>query len=353
MRPHVASFGQTAEGAPAEIFTLERQGGLRARVTTLGATLVELWAPDRRGELADVVLGFDTLAGYQSEENQYFGCTVGRCANRIAQGAFVLDGRTVQLSTNEGPHHLHGGHRGLDRSNWRARVEEDGQQPAVRFSTTNPAGAEGYPGTLDVSVTYALVGDLELRLDYVATCSETCPVNLTNHSYFNLAGAGEGTILGHELWIAAEHYLPVDDLLIPTGSIEPVAGTALDFRTRHPARPLGLGIGALEAEPSHGYDHNFVLDHASGELALAARLRDPTSGRTLELLTTEPGLQVYSGNDLHGQTGKRNQRYERHGAIALEAQEFPDAVHQPAFPPVILRPGQSYAQTTVYRFSAR
>ncbi len=350
MRPRVEDFGQTADGTQTEVFTLECGDGLRARMTTFGAALTELWVPDRRGRLADVVLGFDTLAGYESAANQYFGCTVGRCANRIANGAFVLDGRTIQLSTNEGPHHLHGGSRGLDRVSWRGQVQDDERDPAVLFTTRSPAGSEGYPGTLDAAVTYTL-GARELRLDYVASCSETSPVNLTNHSYFNLAGAGEGTILGHELWIAAEHYLPVDESLIPTGNIEPVAGTALDFRARRPARTLGSGMTELEAEATRGYDHNFVLDHAPGELALAARLREPTSGRTLELLTTEPGLQVYSGNHLHGQTGKGNRRYDRHGALALEAQRFPDAVHHDGFPTVLLHPGQTYTQTTVYRFS--
>ena len=350
MRPHRESFGQTADGRPAECVTLERAGGLRARLASFGATLVELWVPDRRGVTRDVVLGFDTLAGYESAENPYFGCTVGRCANRIADGVLPIGARRVQLSTNEGRHHLHGGVRGLGQQSWSTQVGQDEGCPSVRFTATSPAGAEGYPGLLEVSVTYTLVDELELRLDYEASCSEICPVNLTNHSYFNLAGAGQGTILEHELWIAGEHYLPTDELSIPTGRLAPVAGTVFDLRSREPVARLGPGIRELGATPACGYDHCYVLDHAAGELALAARLRDPVSGRTLELLTTEAGLQLYTGNHLCGLTGKGQARYERFGAVALEAQAYPDAVNRPAFPSVLLSPGQKYSQTTSLRF---
>lgn len=349
MRTHRAAFGQTADGQPVEIVTLEREGGLRARLMTYGATLVELTAPDRRGRLDDVVLGFDTLAGYEAEPNAYLGCIVGRCANRIAGGEFVLDGRVVRLSINEDPHHLHGGRHGLDRLVWRVLEVTEGHEPGVRLGITSPAGDQGYPGELRAAVTYALTAD-GLRLDYVASCSAPSPVNLTNHAYFNLAGAGSGTVLEHELWIAAEQTTPTDEGGIPTGAIEPVAGTPLDFRASANARTLGAHIVELAATARGGYDHNFVLRHAEGELALAARLHEPGSGRTMEVLTTEPGLQLYTGNHLSGLTGKQGRTYSRHTALCLEAQRFPDAVHHPAFPDVILRPGETYAQTTVYRF---
>lgn len=347
MRPDPVPFGQTSGGVPVESYLLEHPGGPRARVMTYGATLLELWVPDRAGRLADVVLGFDALERYESGENPYFGCIVGRCANRIARGELVIDGRRSRLTLNEGRNHLHGGLRGLSRVVWEARAVPDGRGPSLRFTHESPPGEEGYPGRLRVEVTYTLTGAAELWIEYEASADRATPVNLTHHSYFNLAGAGAGTILDHELWVAAAGYTPVDDELIPTGALEPVAGTALDF-TR--ARPIGARIGELERAPFHGYDHNFALDHPGGGPALAARLQDPRSGRALELWTTEPGLQLYTGNHLAALAGKGGALYPRHGGLSLEAQGFPDAVHHPSFPSVILRPGETYRQRTAYRF---
>jgi len=315
MRTDSAAFGQTRAGVPVEILTLENENGLRARVMSYGATLVELLVPDRRGARANVVQGFDTLAGYESAADRYLGCTVGRCANRIAGAEFLLDGQVVRLTANEGRHHLHGGHSGLDKQVWSASAEHS----CVRFEHESPDGHEGYPGRLLVAVTYTLTETDELRIDCEARTNRPTPVNLTHHSYFNL-----GSSIGdHLLWIAARHVTPTDDELIPTGVIEPVAGTHLDFTTLRPV-----------ARDGAAHDHNFVLDDASGELALAARLTDPSSGRSLELLTTEPGLQLFVTDD----------------ALCLEAQRFPDAVHQPGFPTVILGPDETYRQQTIYRF---
>jgi len=324
MRTESASFGHTRAGVPVEIHTLENRSGLRARISSYGATLVELLVPDRRGARANVVQGFDTLAGYESPANRYFGCTVGRCANRIAGAEFVLDGEVVRLTANEGRHHLHGGRSGLDKQVWNASVSTE-PTASVRFEHESPDGHEGYPGRLLVSVTYTLTETDELQLDYEAQTNRPTPVNLTHHSYFNL-GARTGARIGdHLLWIGAQHYTPTDDERIPTGAIEPVADTPLDFTT---PRPVALG-GMV-------YDHNFVLDEGRGELALAARLTDPGSERSLEILTTEPGLQLYVTAD----------------ALCLETQRFPDAVHHPGFPTVILRPGETYQQRTIYRFLA-
>lgn len=340
------AFGRTAAGREVDAFALEGGGGLRAVVMARGATLVELLVPDHRGERADVVLGFDDLAGYESAENPYFGCTVGRCANRIRRGRFELDGVEHALSINEPPNHLHGGEGGFDKRVWRAEVLA-GEAPAVRFSRTSPDGEEGYPGELSASVTYSIPRAGELWIEYRASCDRSAPVSLTHHSYFNLAGSE--SVLGHELSIQADRYTPTDGELIPTGAIEPVAGTPLDFRR---PKPVGRDVGALEGTPALGYDHNFALRPGDGSPSLAARLRDPASGRVLELLTTEPGLQLYTGNRLDGLPGKGGRTYERNAALCLEAQDFPDSVNCPGFPRVILELGEFYSQTTVHRFSA-
>jgi aldose 1-epimerase len=302
--------------------------------------------PDRTGRLGDVTLGFDNLQSYL-DGHPYFGATVGRYANRIAQGRFTLDGRTYVLATNDGPNHLHGGVRGFDKVIWRAEVLA-GTGAAVRFTYTSPDGEEGYPGTLTAAVTYTLTEDNELRLDYLATTSQATVVNLTNHAYWNLAGTGN--ILDHVLQIAADRYTPVDDTLIPTGAIDPVRGTPMDF-----TRPLPIGsrIRQLTNEPQ-GYDHNYVLDSRGGDLALAARVEEPTTGRVLEIHTTEPGIQFYSGNFLDGTlTGKGGVVYQQYDGFCLETQHFPDSPNRPNFPSVILRPGQIYTQTTIHKFSTR
>jgi aldose 1-epimerase len=344
-----ADFGKTADSTPVELYTLKNANGMVAKIMTLGATLVELDVPDKKGKLADVVFGFDNVAGYQSDANQFFGCSVGRVANRIAKGKFTLDGKEYKLAVNNGPNHLHGGAKhSLDKHVWKAQKVKTENGSGVRFTATSPDGEEGYPGKLDVAVVYILTDKNELRIDYTATTDKATPVNLTNHSYFNLAGAGSPTILDHELTVAADRYTPTDDTLIPTGKIAPVADTPLDFTK--PKR-FGDAVNKLIDTPAMGVDHNYVLSKREEKPTLAARLRDPSSGRVMTVLTTEPGIQVYSGNFLKGQKGKGGKTYPLRSAICLETQHFPDSVNQPAFPSVILKPGATYRTTTVYAFS--
>ena len=343
-------FGTTADGQQVRLFELRSASGPIARVTDYGATLVEMWAPDRSGEMADVILGFDDVRGYESDANQYFGCTTGRVANRIAEGRFELGGQTYQLAVNNGPNHLHGGGaRALSRVVWdaEAAVTEEGQQ--VRFRYVSPNGEEGYPAALTMSVTYTLTADGDLRIDYEATSDGATPVNLTNHAYWNLAGQGAPTVLDHELRLNASRYTPVDATLIPTGAIDTVP-VALDFRS---ARPIRDHLEEVAGTSTEGYDHNFVLDGNPDALDFAAELHDPTSGRVLSIWTTEPGIQFYSGNFLFGQRGKRGATYAHRSACCLETQHFPDSVNQPTFPSTILRPGETLRTTTVHRFSVR
>jgi aldose 1-epimerase len=349
MESHVTRqpFGATPSGEAVELFTLTNAHGMEVRVMTYGGIIVSLKVPDRSGTPGDVVLGYDSLAGYL-KDSPYFGAIVGRYGNRIAKGRFTLDGREYRLATNNGPNHLHGGIRGFDKVVWRAEPFDDARGAGVVLSHTSPDGDEGYPGTLNAKVTYALTDRNELRIDYEATTDRPTPVNLTQHSYFNLAGAGD--ILDHELMIAADSFTPVDSTLIPTGIIAPVAGTPFDFRTPH---PIGERIGAANEQLRFGggYDHNFVLTRPDGGLALAARVSDPASGRTLEIRTTEPGLQFYSGNFLDGSiTGKRGVVYAHRTGLALETQHFPDSPNHPAFPPTLLIPGQAYRSTTMWTF---
>ena len=344
-----STFGTLEDGTEVDIYTLTNSNGLVARITTYGAMVTELHVPDRNGNLADVVLGFDNLDAYLAG-HPYFGCTTGRVANRVAKGKFSLDGSEYTLATNNGPNHLHGGDVGLDKRVWNAEPVASADRPSVKFTYTSPDGEEGYPGTLSIAVTYTLTNDDELRVDYEATTDKATPVNLTNHSYFNLAGEGSGPILDHELTIVAAHYTPVDDTGIPTGEIAPVAGTVMDFTS-----PVAIGarIDQLAGDPG-GYDHNYVLDNQDGDLALAATLHEPTSGRVLEVRTTEPGIQLYTGNYLDGTlTGKSGKVYGKRHAVCLETQHYPDSVNQPNFPSTILRPGETYRTTTVHRFSTR
>ena len=338
-------FGTTAAGEAATLFTLRNSAGTIARVTDFGATLVEMHVADRAGAVADVINGFDDVAGYQSDANQYFGCTTGRVCNRIARGKFSLDGETYTLATNNDPNHLHGGDVGFGQRMFTASV---GDGASVRFTYTSPAGEEGYPGTLDVEVVYTLTDQDELRVDYAATTDAATPINLTNHAYWNLAGAGAGTILDHVLEVDAGRYTPCDDTLIPTGALATVEGTPLDFRR---ATRIGERIDAVTGTAALGYDHNYALDAGGGALARACRLEDPSSGRVLEIFTTEPGLQFYSGNFLKGDAGKGGRTYEHRGALCLETQHFPDSINQPAFPSTVLEPGETYRTTTVHRFS--
>src|SRR6266545_69216 len=344
------AFGTTTDGKSVDAFTLTNAKGLELRAITYGATIIALRVPDRQGHLDDIVLGYPTLAGYL-EKSPYFGAIVGRYGNRIARGRFTLDGATYGLATNDGPNHLHGGVRGFDKVVWSASPSETETSAAVALSYTSPAGEEGYPGTLAVRVTYTLTDENELRLDYLATTDRATPVNLTQHSYFNLAGAGSGDILRHVLTIAADRYTPVDATLIPTGEIASVAGTPFDFRT---PTAIGARIGQqdIQLERGRGYDHNWVLTRAGDSLALAARVTEPTSGRTLDVLTTEPGMQFYSGNFLDGTiTGKDGRVYRHRYGFCLETQHFPDSPNHPNFPSTILRPGREYRSTTVFQFS--
>lgn len=341
-----AVFGKTAEGAMVESFTIKNKQGMTVKLISLGATVAELHVPDKQGKLADVVLGFDDVAGYESGANQHFGCTTGRVANRIALGKFTLDGKQYQLAVNNGVNHLHGGtKRNLAKIVWQAEKVPEG----VRFRYTSPDGEESYPGNLKIAVTYTLTDQNALRIDYEASTDQATPVNLTNHSYFNLAGAGVPTVLDHELTIHADQYTPTDEGLIPTGKIEPVAGTPVDFRKPAVIRSR---VEQLMKTPAIGLDHNFVIRKADLKTPAAA-LRDPASGRTLTVFTDQPGVQVYSGNFLKGQTGKGGKTYPQRSALCLETQHFPDAVNRPNFPSIIVKPGQPYKHTCIYAFTAQ
>jgi aldose 1-epimerase len=341
-------FGRTPAGEAVELFTFAREGAPTVAITNLGGHIVEVLAPDRAGRVADVTLGYRDFAGYLADTN-YFGCIVGRYANRIAKGRFTLDGKTYTLAVNNGPNSLHGGPTGFQTRVWTPKVVTGPDGDALELTYVSKDGEEGYPGTLTAKVVYSLRKDGGLAIDYTATTDAPTVVNLTNHAYFNLAGEGEGTILGHEMQIEADAFTPVDATLIPTGKIQPVEGTPFDFR-----KPVAIGarIDAPDdqLEAGGGYDHNFVLRGKTGELRLVARVREPKSGRVLEVLTTEPGIQFYSGNFLDGTVvGKSGKPYVRRGGFCLEAQHFPDSPNEPSFPSVVLRPGQTYRQTTVYR----
>ncbi len=344
------TFGTTRDGRNIDMYILQNKHGMTVRLMTRGATLVAAEVPDRHGELADVVLGFDDPADYSSQKNQHFGCTTGRVANRIAGGRFMLDGTRYQLAINNDPNHLHGGTaRSLGQVIWKATPIHQNGNDGVTFQYHSPDGEENYPGNLSVTVTYLLTEANEIRIDYVAETDKRTPVNLTNHAYFNLSGAGSATIHDHLLTLNSSFYTPVDDTLIPTGEIISLENTPLDFRK--PTR-IGQRVQELIDTPAAGYDHNFVLHKETpGELAVAATLHDPSSGRTLTLLTTEPAVQFYGGNFLFGQQGKQEKNYALRSACCLEPQHFPDSVHYPHFPNTILDPGQIYRQTSIFAFS--
>ncbi len=342
-----AEFGKLADGTTVDIYTLTNANGLVAKIMTYGATLTELHVPDKSGKMGDVVLGFDNLAQYEKGE-PYMGATVGRVANRIAKGKFTLDGKEYTLAVNNGPNALHGGLKGFDKVVWTAEPVRRADGPAVRLTYLSRDGEEGYPGNLNVTVVYTLTNKNGLRIDYSATTDKDTPVNLTNHSYFNLVGQGD--VLGHVVMIAADRYTPVDDTLIPTGEIKSVKGTPLDFTT---PTPIGAHIAETGGNPT-GYDHNFVLNSGGKSFALAARVYEPTTGRVMEMYTTEPGVQFYTGNFLDGTlTGKYGVVYQQHDSLSLEAQHFPDSVNHPNFPSIILHPGKTYRQRTEYVFSTR
>ncbi len=343
-------FGMSAEGKAISAFTLTNRNGLKAKIINYGATLTELFVPDREGKFADVTLGFDNLAGYLAR-HPYFGCITGRVANRISKGKFVLNGREFTLATNNGANHLHGGLKGLDTKVWDAEPLNDQEGPAVRFTLRSPDGDEGFPGNLALEVFYTLTNDDQLRIEYFAKSDQDTPVNLTNHAYWNLAGHDKGSIENHILEIRSSLYTPVDESSIPTGEILSVRGTPMDFSS---AAEIGSRINDLGNKPP-GYDHNYVLQKREpGTLSHAATLSEPKSGRVMELWTTEPGVQLYTANYLDGKvSGKAGVVYKQHGAVCLEAQHFPDSVNHAHFPSVILKAGEIYRQTTVHKFYAR
>lgn len=347
-----APFGVTPDGQQVSLFTISNANGMEARVINLGGIIVSLTAPDREGNLEDVVLGFDSLDGYLAE-HPYFGAIIGRYGNRIANGQFTVDGESYQLPVNNGPNSLHGGLRGFDKVVWDAEPFENDRGQGLILTYTSPDGEEGYPGNLQVRVTYTLTDENELIFDYHAVTDKATPVNLTQHSYFNLAGDGSGSILDHEVMLNASRLTVADTTLIPTGELRSVEGTPFDFRQPH---RIGERIAADDEQLrfAGGYDHNFVIDRAAGDsLVLAARVYEPTSGRVMEVLTTEPGVQFYTGNFLDGTlTGKNGVVYDTRTGLCLETQHFPDSPNQPSFPNTILRPGEEYRSTTVYRFRA-
>lgn len=346
----VGDFGMTNDGTPVKVYTLTNSHGVVAKLIDRGATLIEWHVPDKNGQMADVVFGFEDLASYGSERNGYFGCTAGRVANRTAKGKFTLDGKEYTLAVNNEPNHLHGGiKRSLDKVIWHGEPIDNASGQGVVFTYTSPDGEEGYPGNLSIKVTYTLSDDNEMRIDYEATTDQATPVNLTNHTYFNLSGAGAPTILDHEVMLNADHYTPVDDTLIPTGEIAPVEGTVFDFREFH---TIGERIESLNDKPGRGYDHNFVLNSQDGSLAPAATVRDPKSGRVLTVSTTEPGVQFYVGNFLNGAEGKNGQKYNHRSGFCLETQHYPDSINQPDFPSIVLEPGETYTHTCVYKITA-
>jgi len=342
-----SKFGSLDDGTAIDLYTLKNAKGATAKVITYGATLTELWVPDRTGKLGDVVLGFDNLQGYVGK-HPFFGATVGRVANRIAKGKFTLDGKEYSLEINDPPNSLHSGSKDLSRMVWKAEPVHERNGSAVRFTYNSPDGDEGFPGNLSVTVLYRLTNNNELQLEYTAKTDKATPVNLTNHSYFNLDG--DKNILAEVLQLNAEKYTPVDATLIPMGEIRAVKGTPLDFT--HPVA-IGAHIAEMQGNPG-GYDHNFVLSAEAGKLKFAARVFAAASGRQMEVWTTEPGVQFYSGNFLDGTiTGKRGVVYGKHSGFCLETQHYPDAVNQPTFPSVILRPGSIYSTQTIYKFSTR
>lgn len=337
------SYGVLSSGEEVSSFRMTNRAGITARVMTYGATLTSLRLPQRGGEPVEITLGVKDIAAYEAG-TPYFGCTVGRFGNRIAGGRFLLEGKTYTLARNDNNrNHLHGGNLGFDKVIWQAEVREETDRSGVTFSRLSPDGEEGYPGNLDVSVTYWLTETNELTIEYKATTSQTTPVNLTNHAYWNLSGAGT-SILDHELRIPAESYLPVNNDLIPLGYPAPVAMTPMDFQSSHI-------IGRRIHEVPGGYDHCYLLRGETGELRPAAVLRDPASGRTLTITTTEPGIQFYSGNFLNGISGAEGKVFGRHTGLCLETQHYPDSVNQPAFPTTLLHSGDVYRHLTCHHFA--
>ncbi|MFL7791075.1 MAG: aldose epimerase family protein [Anaerolineae bacterium] len=344
------AFGKMANGTLVDLYTLTNASGMEAKITTYGGAVVSLLAPDRDGGLADVILGLETLEEYV-EKSPFFGCITGRYANRIAKAKFTLNGIEYALAQNDGPNHLHGGVKGFDKVVWAAQEKSSDEGPGLELTYLSKDGEENYPGNLSVKVIYTLTNDDALRIDYLATTDADTIVNLTNHTYFNLADGGTVDVLGHELMIDADRFTPTDSTAIPTGELRSVAGTPMDFSQ---LTAIGARIEQDDEQLrfGHGYDHNWVLNSSDGSLALAARVREPVTGRMMEVYTTEPGIQFYSGNFLNGTiTGKGGTVYRRRSGLCLETQHFPDSPNQPDFPSTVLKPGEIYQTTTIYKFT--
>ena len=345
------SFGKTPDGREVSLYTLRNAKGMEVAISNYGGTIVSLKVPDRAGHIEDVVLGFDNLDGYLQKDNPYFGATIGRYANRIAKGQIPLNGKVYHVPINNGPNSLHGGLKGFDKQVWSAKESSDDKGQHLALHYVSKDGEEGYPGNLSVEVTFTLPADgNELDVQYLASTDKDTVLNLTNHSYFNLAGQGNGDILKHNVTLSASQFTPTDENLIPTGELRSVAGTPFDFRQ---GKAIGERIDGSDEQLKRGlgYDHNFVVDGDPGKLRLAARAVDPGSGRILEVLTTEPGVQFYTGNHLGTLRGKGEKVYKFRYAFCLETQHFPDSPNHPAFPTTELKPGQKFHSETVYRFS--
>ncbi len=338
-------FGKTDDGKSVDSYTLTNANGLKAEIITYGGIVTSLQVPDRNGKFADIVLGCDDVNDY-AKKSPYFGALIGRFGNRIAKGRFTLNGVEYKLATNDGPNHLHGGKKGFDKVVWTAKPMETKEGPALKLTYLSRDGEEGYPGNLSCTVIYTLTDNNELKIAYQATTDKDTIVNLTHHSYFNLAGYNSGDVLGHELMINANSFTPVDKTAIPTGEIKAVKGTPWDF-----TKPMTIG-SRIKDVPG-GYDHNYVLNNSKGKLSLAASAYEPKTGRVMEMFTTEPGVQFYSGNFLDGSLKGKGAVYNKHAGFCLEAQHFPDSPNKSNFPSVVLKPGQKYTQLTVYKFSAR
>lgn len=336
-------FGTTADGQEVDLYTMSHGEVMKVKITNYGGIVTELWVPDKKGKMGDVVLGFDSLKQYLAT-HPYFGCLVGRYANRIAKGKFTLDGVRYTLATNNNGNHLHGGLKGFDKAVWQAEPAQGNDSVSLKLTYLSKDGEEGYPGNLTVNVIYTLSKKNELNISYSAKTDKATVVNLTHHSYFNLTGARSGDVLKHEMMVNANRYTAVDKELIPTGEVPPVKGTPMDFTIPHP-------IGARIEQVAGGYDNNYVLNLEKHGVSLAARVYEPESGRLMEVWTTEPGIQFYTGNFLDGTIkGKRGYIYKKYFGFCLEAQHFPDSPNHPDFPSVVLRPGETYRQTTTYKF---
>jgi aldose 1-epimerase len=338
-------LGTTDDVADVYQYTLTNSNGLKAEILNYGGAVRALYVPDRDCKLEDIVLGFDDYELYL-KPNPHFGTLVGRYANRIGDARFTLDGVEYTLAKNNGPNHLHGGLKGFDHVIWDAEAVNTAEGPTLKLRYRGPDGEEGYPGSLDVTVTYTLTDRDELKIVYEARTDKTTVVNLTNHSYFNLAGVGSGDILGHVLTLNADNYTPVDAGLIPTGEIRPVTDSAMDF-----TKPMTIG-SRINLVPG-GYDHNYCINNPDGSLTLAATVYEPTAGRVMQVLTTQPGIQFYTGNFLNGTVHGKGTTYQEHAGFCLETQHYPDSPNKPNFPSTVLKPGQKYEQTTIYRFSVR